>query len=915
MAFAITGSKYSSTTISSVGTTLVNTAAAVFVSTDFTVTRLLGLWDSAGTTFKGMAWARRVVTTSQAELQTPFFDPATGVTATQVVGDIVLVSKNFAESVVAGLAVSGKTVTVTDEMTFGSAASNSVCFYDEGKEITQTSPTKVLGGLTVWGKLDSYTDRSTSSACDYYSTNSTTGSFVTTGANSNFMMYGGVLDGTVSPQYFGGFTGTAGRTMIFWNVQSPFDFISPGVGGTWGSNASRMQLINCYTLTTGGNAIMRRWGDGVNSGGSFKFPNNTSAPISIFGSDFAGSITVAAPAGTRAIVRDMGNGPALTRTNSSPTALAMTFVNLITTDRRNCAGVSGSLIANTTGTSTFSFSDSYTNLSTGSVGVVLNSASAVADSILSSAATWSPTLLHKSSTGFTVTTNSTSWTFGFKKYGFGVESGSIAATTYDLGPAGTPDNVVFGGPIFQGADAGVTLSNAAANALASIVHYSDLYDASINWGTLSVTNAQYPSLSAYPIVANGTLLDLGAKSLTLDNAAGTAFAINTGTNVITAKATALATTAKFIAVKSTATITAAFTVGGAYTYVNGTLTGTTGAPTFTAGTANILAAGTYSFSTAGTVVSMTPVAISTYIFTGVHTGTLSLKNTSAFAITVQVPLGTTTTTAANTGGVITVVNPAITLQILRPNIINASNWVIRNVTTATELASGTTSAGTGINVTFTKATHYSAADVLEIRIGYCVAVDAKLPITELITAPALDSVNNAPTAQAAYEVYNSMGINGSAMTQFAADYTGFDVNVLLGTDFLGQNFMAWWVYNESTLAGLRQFLGLYTLIDAANIRNNTGTAIVQFDNNTATHIKQIDNVRIFRSDAGYPVKIPSTGGGAIDINWRNPVLITGVLDPLAVAVPGAYAVGTAGYILGTDVPAIKTLAGLIPAAL
>ena len=914
MPFAITGSKYSSTTISSVGTTLVNTAAAVFVSGDFAITRLLGLWDSAGTTFKGLAWARRVVTTSQVELQTVFFDPATGTTATQVVGDIVLVSKNFAESVVAGLAVSGKTVTVTDEMTFGSAASNSVCFYDEGKDIGTNSQTKILGGLTVWGKLDNYTARTTSSACDYYSTSSNNGSLFTTGANANFIMYGGILDGTIFPQYFGANFGTAGRTMIFWGVQSPFDFTSPGAGNSWGSNASRMQLINCYTLTTGGNAIMRRWADGVISGGAYKFPNNTSGPISALGGDFAGSVTIAAPPGTRAIVLDMGNGPALIRCNSA-VALAHTFVNLITTDRRNAIGLSGSLSANSLGTSTFSFSDSYTNLSTGSVGVVLNSASAVADSILSSAATWSPTLLHKSSTGFTVTTNSTSWTFGFKKYGFGVESGGIAATTYDLGPAGTPDNVVFGGPVFQGVDAGVTLSNAAANALASIVHYSDLYDASINWGTLSVTNARYPSLSAYPIVANGTLLDLGAKSLTLNNAAGTAFAINTGTNVITAKATALATTAKFVAVKSTATITAAFTVGGAYTYVNGTLTGATGSPTFTAGTANILAAGTYSFSTAGTVVSMTPAAISTYIFTGVHTGTLDLRNAAAFAITVQVPLGTTTTTASNVGGVITVVNPAITLQILRPNIINASNWVIRNVTTATELASGTTSAGTGINVTFTKATHYSAADVLEIRIGYCVTVDAKLPITELITAPALDSVNNAPTAQVAYEVYNSMGINGSAMTQFAADYAGFDVNVLLGTDFLGQNFMAWWVYNESTLAGLRQFLGLYTLIDAANIRNNTGTAIVLFDNNTVTHIKQIDNVRIFRSDAGYPVKIPSTGGGAIDINWRNPVLVTGVLDPLAVAVPGAYAVGTAGYILGTDVPAIKTLAGLIPAAL
>jgi hypothetical protein len=301
--FSITGSKYASTTISSVGTTLVDTAAAIFVSGDFSVTRLLGLWNSAGTTFKGMAWARRYITTSQVEIETEFFDPATGSTATQVVGDIVLVSKNFAESVTAGLAVSGRAVTVTDTVIFGAAASNSVCFYDESKEITQTSQTQILGGLTVWGKLDNYTARTTSNACDFYTTiGGSSITLMTTGANSNFVMYGGIISGVNSPLYFGGYGGTAGRTMIFWNVQQPFDFISPGAGGAWGSNPTRQQLINCYGITTANNAIMARWGDGTISGGAYKFPNYTSGPISVFGSDTAGNFVVAAPAGSRAIV-------------------------------------------------------------------------------------------------------------------------------------------------------------------------------------------------------------------------------------------------------------------------------------------------------------------------------------------------------------------------------------------------------------------------------------------------------------------------------------------------------------------------------------------------------------------------------------------------------------------------------------
>ena len=86
--------------------------------------------------------------------------------------------------------------------------------------------------------------------------------------------------------------------------------------------------------------------------------------------------------------------------------------------------------------------------------------------------------------------------------------------------------------------------------------------------------------------------------------------------------------------------------------------------------------------------------------------------------------------------------------------------------------------------------------------------------------------------------------------------------------------MAWWVYNESTIPGLRQFINGCTLIDVGNIRNETSVLNLKFDNTTVTNIKQIDNIRIFKSDATYPVKNPSTGGGSIDINWRENVLVT-----------------------------------------
>ena len=45
-----------------------------------------------------------------------------------------------------------------------------------------------------------------------------------------------------------------------------------------------------------------------------------------------------------------------------------------------------------------------------------------------------------------------------------------------------------------------------------------------------------------------------------------------------------------------------------------------------------------------------------------------------------------------------------------------------------------------------------------------------------------------------------------------------------------------------------------------------------------TNIRQTDNRRFFRSDGVYPVKEPTSGGGGIDVVWRNTILIaeTGV---------------------------------------
>lgn len=576
MPFAITGAKYASATVSAVGTTTVTVGTTPFVSGDFASPRLVGLWTSASV-FKGMAWVRRYVSTSQIQLQTPFFDPATGEDVAQVIGDIVLVSKNFTESITAGLAVSGRAVTITDVCTFGVNGNQAgVCFYDENKFITATAGMILSGGLTVFGKLDDYASNGVSSSIDVQS--NSTNPLLCNDAAVNFCGYGGRWESSASPAYFigGNNQGTGGQTVVLNGVETPNDLLTSSAGGAWARNPTRHQLVNCYSVTTSNNAIMRRWGNGVIRGGQYRFPNNTSGPISAFGSDSVGTYTVAADPGARSVILDMGASaftgtgkPALVRA-SGASVLTFNFTNLITTDFRSTQGASGGV--NPNGTNTFSFSDTYSGLQSGTVGVILNNASAITDSIASSADSWSPSLLRRTCVGETVTVNATSWTYGFKRYGFQVVSGSIMPTTYDLGTAGAADNVMFGGAVNQLADANITLSQTAANALTEIATIDDLYDAAINWATLSVANAQYPSLSQYPVVGNGTTLDLGAINLIVDATAGSAFAVNMGTNTLTIKSVALVAGAKFNNLVTSGSITFANGADyiGSYTDASGT---------------------------------------------------------------------------------------------------------------------------------------------------------------------------------------------------------------------------------------------------------------------------------------------------------------------------------------------------------
>ena len=353
------------------------------------------------------------------------------------------------------------------------------------------------------------------------------------------------------------------------------------------------------------------------------------------------------------------------------------------------------------------------------------------------------------------------------------------------------------------ADTGVTLTEASAVAkLASSFTVSgntltetaastldDLYDALKAYKTRPVqAQLEYPTIATQPVTASGQVL------------------VTAMTVVVNA---ALTAGAKFNAITVSATLSGTLAAGGAFTFTGGTLTAPVSAPSLTGGTMAIGAANTYAFPTAGSIVSMTPSAPSAYILTGAHTGTLDLRNAAAHAITVQVPAGTTTTTASNVGGAITVTNPAITGTALVTGGVANSRILVRNESTNTVISNAI---GAGYNNVYTEGTDFTTGHT------YSVTVTNVTKLERVYLGTVSASGFTVSLVQEADTVYVDNALDGSTFTGINFNTASIDLDLDGSTDpvVLWAEAYARYKYQTTLSGGITTLLGAMFAKDRAN---------------------------------------------------------------------------------------------------
>lgn len=274
------------------------------------------------------------------------------------------------------------------------------------------------------------------------------------------------------------------------------------------------------------------------------------------------------------------------------------------------------------------------------------------------------------------------------------------------------------------------------------------------------------------------------------------------------------------------------------------------------------------FTSLGTGHAIEITVPGTYNFTGNSfagygangTTNAAIYNNSGGLVTLALAAGNPTPTVRNGAGASTVISSVPVA--VNATVLANSRIQLFNVTTATEIEN-VFQAGTSYE--FVIDGEATSGDVLRFRV-------TKLGFSAVESAATFTGASiNFIVPQTADEVYDTYALDGSAMTGFAANYGNTTVERTNASNFTGASFYAWWNHNLTTENGIRNFYGGLTAIDSANLRINNSVVNLHFDITGTANVFQSDNIRIFRADEGYPVDNPTTGGGAIDLNWRNVV--------------------------------------------
>jgi hypothetical protein len=194
------------------------------------------------------------------------------------------------------------------------------------------------------------------------------------------------------------------------------------------------------------------------------------------------------------------------------------------------------------------------------------------------------------------------------------------------------------------------------------------------------------------------------------------------------------------------------------------------------------------------------------------------------------------------------------------NIVPNSRVQVYNLTKDNEVFNGIIG-GTTYSISYGEGNEFENNDLIRARISF---VDG---LTAMRSFEAVAQASNGWSIFAQQEidtVYNSIGIDGSTIGEFAADYPNVEVDVQDEDGVTSINRLyAWWVYNEYTAQGIREYFGGLIAEDNSNFKIVTERIDLKLDNVESYGVQFTGDLRLFRDDGQSPVVSTTSGGGSI----------------------------------------------------
>jgi hypothetical protein len=208
--------------------------------------------------------------------------------------------------------------------------------------------------------------------------------------------------------------------------------------------------------------------------------------------------------------------------------------------------------------------------------------------------------------------------------------------------------------------------------------------------------------------------------------------------------------------------------------------------------------------------------------------------------------------------------PPVTISIVHPGLIDGTRCQLYNVTQDNELDNSLVSGGGGYSYSdvIGSGEAIEDGDTIRLRTVYVNGATAKSnrEFTASASASGITFVGN----QVDNTPYNSLAIDGSAQTEYTADFPNIQVDIdSPDALFAVGGLVAWMHFIQMSADGIRNYYDVVSGIDAANWFINTAQADVKLDNVNATTITQSDSVILMRDDQVYPQASPTSGGGGI----------------------------------------------------